>query len=183
MVDADPFAFNFTPAEMYFDFFDAGMSLISTHTGATKTSSTGVFVQQSEVATIPANTRTIRCRLFTNASWGGDLIQDDFSITTSLYAADTSFADDDFNYGVLTFDSGLNAGLSMDVKDYDHDSKTFTLYLPMAYPIAVGDKMGVHIGCDKEPSRCLALGNKINFGGFEFIPGDDAFLRTPDSPY
>ena len=106
---------------------------------------------------------------------------DDFTVTSTL--VDPVFPDDEFNYGVMTFDSGLNIGLSESVKDYNALTKTFTLYKSMPYPITVGDKIGVHIGCNKELSRCIALGNILNHGGFPFIPGDDEFLRYPDSPY
>lgn len=163
-----------------FDYLDDADAVISTTEGAEYHTLSGTFQQRSQVGAIPANTRKIIVTL-----WGGGQVSqqyvDDFTVSSSL--ADTDFPDDEFNYGVLTFDSGLNAGLSMDVKDYAALAKTFSLYLPMPYTVAVGDKLGVHIGCSKEPSRCLALDNKLNFGGFEFIPGDDEFLRYPDSPY
>lgn len=167
-------------SQILYDFLDQNDTLISTHTGGRYWNGGGSWLARSEQGTIPALTRKIKVRLF-GGELSGDHFVDDFDITTSL--VDPNFPDDEFNYGVMTFDSGLNAGLSMDVKDYVDATKTFTLYLSMPYPIAVGDKVGVHVGCNSELSRCTALANVLNHGGFPYIPGDDEFLGYPDSPY
>ena len=165
-----------------FDYLDNVDAVISTTEGTPKLVIADVYQQQTQVSGIlPVGTRKVVISAVQDTGASGDMFVDDFAVASTL--VDPIFPDDEFNYGVMTFDSGLNAGLSMDVKDYDALSKTFTLYLPMPYPMAVGDKIGVHIGCNKELSRCQALGNELNHGGFPFIPGDDAFLRYPDSPY
>lgn len=161
-------------------FHDSVGALISSTAGTHKKVIAGVYQQQSQQNTIPALTRSITIEVVGGEGTGEPHV-DDFTVTTTL--VDPAFPSGEFNYGVLTFDSGLNAGLSESVKGYNGTNKTFTLYLSMPYPIAVGDKVGVHIGCNKELSRCIALDNVINHGGFPFIPGDDSFLRYPDSPY
>ncbi len=164
-----------------FVWLDENDSVISSTTG-TRFDPVGgnEFAQVSQQNTIPALTRKIVIEMNgTGGTFEG--VADDLTVSTTLI--DPNFPDDEFNYGVMTWDTGLNAGISMDVKNYNGTNKQFTLYLPMPFAISVGDKVGVHIGCNKELSRCTALGNVLNHGGFPFIPGDDEFLRYPDSPY
>lgn len=138
------------------------------------------FVQVSQTNTIPALTRSVIVE-FNGANGGFEGTIDDITIATSM--VDPNFPTDEFKYGVLTFDTGLNAGISKYIKSYDGTSKKFELFESLPFPVTVGDKVGVHIGCNKELSRCIALDNVLNHGGFPFIPGDDDFLRYPDSPY
>jgi uncharacterized phage protein (TIGR02218 family) len=48
-------------------------------------------------------------------------------------------ADDWFGSGVVTWLTGGNAGLSMEVAQFTHTGGAFTLHLPMSFDIAVGD--------------------------------------------
>lgn len=138
------------------------------------------FVQVSQTNTIPALTRSVIVE-FNGANGTFEGTIDDITIATTM--VDSNFPTDEFKYGVLTFDTGLNAGISKYIKNYDGTSKRFELFESLPFPVTVGDKVGVHIGCNKELSRCIALANVLNHGGYPFIPGDDDFLRYPDSPY
>lgn len=94
--------------------------------------------------------------------------------------ASRSEADGLFNYGLITFTSGANAGLSMEVKDFTAD--IFTLWLPMPFTVAVGDTYSVIKGCDKRLSTCKNRFNNItNFGGFPDLPGVDKMIDYPDA--
>lgn len=85
-------------------------------------------------------------------------------------------ADDYFNGGLLTFTSGLNVGLSMEVKTFTSD--TFQLALPFPYTIQVGDSYEVYAGCDKTASTCKnTYSNLVNFRGEPFIPGQDEIMK------
>jgi uncharacterized phage protein (TIGR02218 family) len=87
-----------------------------------------------------------------------------------------------FNYGKLTWISGANNGLSMEVKNYDADSQTITLWLPMPHAIASGDTYSVYPGCDKRFATCRAkFSNAVNFGGFPYVPGVGNILQYPDA--
>lgn len=91
-------------------------------------------------------------------------------------------ADSLFNYGKLTWTSGDNQGLSMEVRKWDGVNLTFSLWLPMPNPIAIGDAYTVYAGCDKRFSTCKAkFSNAANFGGFPHLPGLDKILQYPDS--
>lgn len=92
-----------------------------------------------------------------------------------------SEADDYFNYGLLTWTSGNNNGLSMDVKDYDGTNDQFTLAEPMPFTVQVGDTYSVYRGCDKTKSTCKdVFNNLVNFRGFAEIPGIDLLAKVPD---
>ncbi len=91
-----------------------------------------------------------------------------------------SEADNVFDYGLLTWTSGPNAGLAMEVKSFI--AKQFTLWLPMPHAIAVGDTYSVYKGCDKRFSTCQSkFNNVVNFGGFPYLPGVDRILNYPDA--
>lgn len=89
-------------------------------------------------------------------------------------------ADGFFDYGLLTWSSGLNAGLSMEVKQFASGG-VFQLWLPMPKALAVGDGYSVHQGCDRRFATCKGTFNNVaNFGGFPHLPGVDRILTYPD---
>lgn len=82
-----------------------------------------------------------------------------------------------FAAGKITFTSGENAGLSMEIKSFADG--TFTLALPMPYLVEEGDGYTVQSGCDKNFSTCsLRFNNAINFRGEPHVPGMDRMLET-----
>jgi uncharacterized phage protein (TIGR02218 family) len=82
-----------------------------------------------------------------------------------------------FSQGKITFTSGLNDGLSMEVKTYTPGS--IMLVLPMPYDVAVGDSYSLQAGCDKTFATCRSLyNNAVNFRGEPHIPGTDALYKT-----
>jgi uncharacterized phage protein (TIGR02218 family) len=104
-------------------------------------------------------------------------------VTDNQEFADSSRSesDDHFNYGLLTWTSGNNNGLSMEVKDYVSSTKTFTLMSPMPFTVQVGDAYSVYQGCDKVKSTCINdFNNVVNFRGFAEIPGLDQVQKIPD---
>ena len=91
-------------------------------------------------------------------------------------APDLAYFDD----GILTWDTGVNAGLQMDVKHYTIDGRV-ELHLPMADPVSPGDTFIIVAGCTKSRAGMCGprFGNVINFRGFDFLPGLDATMKTP----
>jgi uncharacterized phage protein (TIGR02218 family) len=90
------------------------------------------------------------------------------------------FADGWFTAGRLTFASGANAGLAVEVKNHRMDTGgvTLDLWQAMPEPIAVGDTFSVTAGCDKRFATCRdRFDNAINFRGFPHIPGNDFVTR------
>lgn len=82
-----------------------------------------------------------------------------------------------FSFGKVTFVSGDNAGLSMEVKEFR--AKRFALALPMPYAISPGDTYTAVMGCDKRFFTCASVfANGINFQGEPHVPGMDKALET-----
>ncbi|MFA6266579.1 MAG: DUF2163 domain-containing protein [Pseudolabrys sp.] len=102
---------------------------------------------------------------------------------TSSFAASglDGYADGWFTAGKLSFASGANAGLSMEVKLHRNSSGvTFELWQAMPQPIEAGDAFTVAAGCDKRFATCHdRFNNVINFRGFPHIPGNDFVVRYP----
>lgn len=82
-----------------------------------------------------------------------------------------------FTFGKITFTSGANSGLSMEVKEYTVGH--FILALPMPYTLVVGDGYSVREGCDKTFATCISrFSNAVNFRGEPHVPGIDRMLET-----
>jgi len=82
-----------------------------------------------------------------------------------------------FDFGVITFTSGNNVGLSMEVRCYVPGQ--ITLQLPMPYQCQVGDAYTMHAGCDKSVTTCHdRFSNVVNFRGEPYLPGIDKIMQT-----
>lgn len=82
-----------------------------------------------------------------------------------------------FNSGKITFNSGANEGISMEVKSFFEGQ--LILSLPMPYAIQVGDGYTLVAGCDKTLETCKAtFENVVNFRGEPHVPGTDRMLET-----
>ena len=100
------------------------------------------------------------------------------AVTSNSVFTDTARveADDLYNYGLITFTSGANTGLSREVKAFG--SGQFTVHLPFPHTIGSSDAYSVYQGCDKRQATCIAKFNNIdNFRGFPFIVGADALMK------
>lgn len=87
-----------------------------------------------------------------------------------------SFADGWFKYGFITFKTGDNAGLSMEIHDHviEDANVNLTLFAPMANIPQAGDTFIIIAGCDKTSETCASkFGNILNFQGFPHMPGSD----------
>jgi uncharacterized phage protein (TIGR02218 family) len=98
-----------------------------------------------------------------------------------------------FNYGILTWVTGANAGAAMDVANWD--GTTIILFESMANPIAIGDTFKVEPGCNKgtdcntkfvgikllDGTTTGAGGNILNKHSEDFIPGMDSILDYPNA--
>jgi uncharacterized phage protein (TIGR02218 family) len=81
-----------------------------------------------------------------------------------------SGASTNFNQGTMTFSSGINAGVSANVK-----SAVAGISLTLSYPLqnapATGDAFTVYWGCDHTQATCTTKFNNLtNFRGFPYIP-------------
>ena len=98
------------------------------------------------------------------------------------FETDLTEANAYFEYGTLTWTSGLNDGIVSEVKTYLNASGVVELALETPYAIQVGDTFTAVPGCDKNVSTCRdKFDNVVNFGGFPQIPGTDRLYATPNS--
>jgi hypothetical protein len=116
-----------------------------------------------------------------NVSSGGF----DLPVDTSTYAAYVSGGtvvplggtSGFFDYGVLTWLTGANAGLEMEIRNYQPGQ--LTLQLPMSNAIAPGDTYSMHAGCAKGfLVDCKGrFNNARNFRAEPYLPGLDILIQ------
>lgn len=83
-----------------------------------------------------------------------------------------SFASGFFDGGVLTFTSGDNDDIAIQVKT--HSGTTLVLWEVPPQTVAAATTFSITAGCDKTPATCKAkFSNFANFRGFPHIPGND----------
>lgn len=85
-----------------------------------------------------------------------------------------------FGQGTITFLTGLNAGLTMDIMTYD--GAQILLFENMPYTVQAGDLFNILPGCDKLIQTCNdKFQNVDNHRGEPFIPGMDQILIYPNA--
>jgi len=97
----------------------------------------------------------------------------------SDYEFATTLTDIDgyYNYGLITFTSGANAGRSIEVKEYLQQSGYIKIFLTLPDPVAVGDTFNIVAGCDKQFTTCKnKFANNINYRGEPLLPGKDRLI-------
>ena len=101
----------------------------------------------------------------------------------SVFNAAAGLTTDDFRYGKCTFgaNSGKLQGLALEI--IKNQGSEVTLALPTPYDIPANATVALLKGCAKNQTACKnTYNNFANFGGFPFIPGDDAIRVNPDQP-
>lgn len=106
------------------------------------------------------------------------------STSTIIAAGLDTFAEGVFSGGKLTWTSGANNELSVEIKDHRVISGHARLSLWQAMPevIACVDTFIITAGCDKRFATCRdRFANAANFRGFPHIPGNDFVIASPDA--
>lgn len=97
--------------------------------------------------------------------------------STFTIAANVNKAAGYFKKGLLTFTSGENNGVSMEIQTHAKDgtNDVITPFLPLAAVITVGDTLKVVAGCTGAFAVCTGtFHNYLNFRGEPNIPGTDS---------
>ena len=83
-----------------------------------------------------------------------------------------------FDFGIISWTSGANNGLRMEVKNYVPGQ--ITLQLPMPYTCAIGDTYTLTAGCGKSLiDDCKTrYDNVLNFRGEPYLPGLDRLVQV-----
>jgi len=104
-------------------------------------------------------------------------VTDELRFTVSFTG---TFANDYWNRGTVTFDTGALAGIRP-VEIFDWTSAgAVTLLQPIPDGLEIGDTLTLTQGCDQTRTACMAFDNIVNFGGFPDVPGSDQVLRYPN---
>ena len=124
---------------------------------------------------------------------GVDLGQPEFAASGTITKANsnlsfevsgpTGFSDNWFARGRLSWTSGLNIGLAVEVAGNrdNGNSKAIQLWKPMPFDVQVGDGFDLAVGCDKCFATCKEkFTNHLNFRGFPHMPGNDFSLSYAD---
>ena len=102
----------------------------------------------------------------------------------------TAYATGYFTDGLLTWTSGNNDGLSMEVESFVSTDGVVVFALPLDFDIAVADEFSITPGCSKTLDDCKGTSgdggrpwttNVANFGGFPHVPGTTTTLQTPNA--
>lgn len=87
-----------------------------------------------------------------------------------------------FAFGKVVWLTGLNAGLQMEIIQYNNASGQFVLFLPMPFNIQAGDTFNLWVGCDKRFATCRdKFSNGANFRGEPYIPTGDQAMAYPNA--
>lgn len=82
-----------------------------------------------------------------------------------------------FAYGTVTFTSGPNTGLRMEIRDFSNGR--FGLFLPLPTMVMAGDTYTAVAGCDKRIETCSTrFSNAVNFRGEPHLPGNGKIFET-----
>jgi hypothetical protein len=94
-----------------------------------------------------------------------------------------AYEDHWFAGGALTFETGDNAGRTLEIKGWTQTSRTLELWEPAKRVVQVGDQFRLYAGCSKRivedcrdkfqipGSLLFANGNAKNFRGEPYVPG------------
>lgn len=107
-----------------------------------------------------------------------DVTTGDFN-TRRRFKISSSFSNNKYNLGTITFTSGKNLGKKYEVSV--NTGNDITLYLQTNYDINVGDTAYLTQGCDRNYTTCRDVFNNIlRFGGFPFVIGKNKAFSRPD---
>lgn len=86
-----------------------------------------------------------------------------------------------YRWGKVTFETGANAGFSMDVKGHTINAGTAVIELqrPFPYAVQLGDTAQLIAGCDRTLSMCAGTFQNVgNLDAEPHVPGPEAILKT-----
>jgi uncharacterized phage protein (TIGR02218 family) len=107
-------------------------------------------------------------------------VLDGFTFTASGLSGIASGA---LAHGRLTWRSGVNAGLAVEIKAHAviPQGARIGIALPMGAAVALGDSFAATVGCDRSFTTCRdRFDNAVNFGGFPHMPGTDFAMSYPN---
>lgn len=86
----------------------------------------------------------------------------------------SAYTTGDLDAGTVEFLTGVNAGLAVNISK--NFGSSVILWEPLPLLPSVGDSVRATKGCNKTVEQCKLYDNIVNFGGFNFLPGADAYM-------
>ena len=85
-----------------------------------------------------------------------------------------------FAGGKVTFTSGANDGVTVDIDGFNETGSdwTVTLFEPAPFDIVAAVTVLLSEGCDHQPATCKRRNNLVNYRGETFVPGNDVLFRV-----
>lgn len=96
------------------------------------------------------------------------------SVTNAIEFFDSALggSDGDYDNGKITWLTGINAGITADVKRYTASTGKVELYVPLPGIPSSGETASIFVGCDRTRETCRdTFSNIDNFRGFPDLPG------------
>lgn len=84
-----------------------------------------------------------------------------------------------FEFGVVEFLTGDNAGATLEVETYSGPEGDIHLSFLAPFPIKQGDELRIRRDCGKTYSDCMGYGNIINMRAEHLTPVEDAAVQVP----
>lgn len=114
------------------------------------------------------------------APWTHNLTVTSVSSKRTFTCAGSAFAAEYFDEGIVTWNTGENAGVEVKVSSFASD--VFTLVVPMWKDIQVGDTLTAVAGCQKRHiDDCKnKFNNILNFQGEPHVPVVDKLTASPN---
>jgi len=101
--------------------------------------------------------------------------------TFSFNVTEARAVDGWFDQGGLVFESSDNSGKAIEIRTWTLSDATGIVFIPLPFTVLAGVKVKIYPGCDKRLATCRdKFDNVVNFRGFPFVPGDDAYRRFAD---
>lgn len=127
-----------------------------------------------------------RCKIALAAAGlnGAGIVSRLLGVSAIAVAGLGDFTEGIFTAGCLTWTSGANSGLAVEIKEHRvvGGEVQLTLWQAMSEVIAIGDAFTTTPGCDKRFETCRdRFANSLNFRGFPHIPGNDFVIAGADA--
>lgn len=106
-------------------------------------------------------------------------LTEDMTSTTRLVIDPAPETWEDFyDWGIVRFLTGDNAGRSMEISNYNVTTGVVRLALPLPYQGKSGDLISISAGCNKTTKSCKLFENILNYRGHPRVPGQGQYFKV-----
>lgn len=133
-------------------------------------------------ATCTAELGDARCKVDLSAYTEAGTVASVVSPTIFVASGLSAQPDDYWAGGLVTWTSGANNGLALEVRSFDSATGEIELFLPVAFELTSGDTLSIYPGCRRrfEQDCRDKFANTVNFRGFPHVPIKDKIVNVPD---